>query len=95
MIKDEKEIHQCLPRALWEVIGTSRLSGYRDLNSRSPAAKAGESRNRVLSDSELKAPFEEINDNRFNLFVRFAYYTGARGGEINSISRENIFSNHM
>ena len=37
----------------------------------------------------------EIRDNRFNLFVRFAYYTGARSGEIRSISRENIFSNHI
>ena len=52
-------------------------------------------RNRVLSDSELKTLLDEIRDNRFNLFVRFAYYTGARKGEINSISRENIFSNHI
>jgi len=55
----------------------------------------GESRNRVLSDSELKSLLDEIRDNRFNLFVRFAYYTGARSGEIRSISRENIFSNHI
>ncbi|HIO73683.1 MAG TPA: hypothetical protein EYN38_11320 [Flavobacteriales bacterium] len=55
----------------------------------------GESRNRVLSDSELKTLLDEIRDNRFNLFVRFAYYTGARSGEIRSISRENIFSNHI
>ena len=54
-----------------------------------------ESRNRVLSDSELKTLLDEIKDNRFNLFVRFAYYTGARSGEIRSISRENIFSNHI
>ena len=54
-----------------------------------------ESRNRVLSDSELKNLLDKIEDNRFNLFVRFAYYTGARSGEIRSISRENIFSNHM
>ena len=55
----------------------------------------GESRNRVLSDSELKTLLDEIKDNRFNLFVRFAYYTGARSGEIRSISKENIFSNHI
>ena len=55
----------------------------------------GESRNRVLSDSELKTLLDKIKDNRFNLFVRFAYYTGARSGEIRCISRENIFSNHM
>ena len=55
----------------------------------------GESRNRVLSDSELKTLLDKIKDTRFNLFVRFAYYTGARSGEIRSISRENIFSNHI
>jgi integrase len=55
----------------------------------------GESRNRVLNDSELKTLLDKIKDNRFNLFVRFAYYTGARSGEIRSISRENIFSNHI
>ena len=55
----------------------------------------GESRNRVLSNSELNTLLDEIRDNRFNLFVRFAYYTGARSGEIRSISRENIFSNHI
>ena len=55
----------------------------------------GESRSRVLSDSEIKTLLDELRDNRFNLFVRFAYYTGARSGEIRSISRENIFSNHI
>ena len=55
----------------------------------------GESRNRVISDSELKTLLDEIRDYRFNMFVRFAYYTGARSGEIRSISRENIFSNHI
>ena len=55
----------------------------------------GESRNRVLSDSELKTLLDEIRDNRFNLFVRFAYYTGARSGEIRSISKENIFDKHI
>ena len=54
-----------------------------------------ENRSRVLSDSELKTLLDKIRDNRFNLFVRFAYYTGARSGEIRSISRENIFSNHI
>ena len=54
-----------------------------------------ETRNRVLSDSELNTLIDKIRDNHFNLFVRFAYYTGARSGEIRSISRENIFSNHL
>jgi len=55
----------------------------------------GESRNRVISDSELKTLLDEIRDNRFNLFVRFAFYTGARSGEIRSISKENIYPQHI
>ena len=60
-----------------------------------PGDTKGESRNRVLNDSELKTLLDEIRDNRFNLFVRFAYHTGARSGEIRFISIENIFSNHI
>ena len=55
----------------------------------------GESRNRVLSDSELKTLLDEIRDNRFNLFVRFAYYSGARSGEIRRLSRENVYPQHI
>ena len=51
----------------------------------------GESRNRVLNDKELKTLLDEISDNRFNLFVRFAYYSGARSGEIRRLSRENVY----
>ena len=55
----------------------------------------GESRTRVLSDTELKILFDQIEDNRFNLFVKFAYYTGARSGEIRSMRKELIFENHI
>ena len=55
----------------------------------------GESRNRVLSDSELKTLLDEIRDYRFNLFVRFAYYSGARSGEIRRLSRENVYPQHI
>ena len=55
----------------------------------------GESRSRVLSDSELKTLLDEIRDNRFNLFVRFAYFTGARSGEIRRLSRENVYPQHI
>ena len=34
----------------------------------------GESRNRVLSDSELKTLLDNIEDNRFNLFVRLLHW---------------------
>ena len=55
----------------------------------------GESRNRVISDSELQILLDGVRDRSFNLFVKFAYYTGARSGEIRAIKRDNIFSNHI
>ena len=55
----------------------------------------GESRHRVLNDAELKKLFDEIRDNHFNQFVRFAYYSGARSGEIRRISRENVYPQHI
>ena len=34
--------------------------------------------------------FTVIKDDRFNSFVRFAYYTGARSGEIRSLPRDCV-----
>ena len=55
-----------------------------------PGDTKGESRIRTYSAAELKLMFAEINDESFNAFVRFAYYTGARSGEIRRLSRENV-----
>ena len=48
----------------------------------------GESRLRTYTEKELKLLFSDIKDEKFNSFIRFAYYTGARSGEIRSISRD-------
>ena len=55
----------------------------------------GETRSRVLSKNELNKLFKNITDNQFNKFVRFAYYTGARSGEIRRISNENVFNEYI
>ena len=55
----------------------------------------GESRHRVFSEKELKLLFDDAKDERFNQFIRFAYYTGARSGEIRHISKENLFSDYI
>ena len=39
--------------------------------------------------------FANIEDKSFNSFVRFAYYTGARSGEIRSISRDNVLEGSL
>jgi len=50
----------------------------------------GEPRQRVFTKSELDLMFNEIQDGDFNSFVKFAYYTGARSGEIRNIQPDNL-----
>ncbi len=50
-------------------------------------------RMRVFSDEELKVMFQHITPPDFNRFVKFAYYTGARLGEIRAIKPEHINGN--
>ena len=54
-----------------------------------------ESRHRVINSEELQSIFDNMNDKKFNSFVRLAYYTGARSGEIRHISKENLFSDYL
>ena len=49
-----------------------------------------EARARVFSKKEMALIFDKVNDYRFNQFVRFAYYTGARSGEIRNIEQNQI-----
>jgi len=60
-----------------------------------PGDTIGEARHRTYTVEELKLMFAEIQDEKFNSFVRFAYYTGARRGEIRSISRENVLEGSL
>ena len=55
-----------------------------------PGDTKGEARHRTYTADELKLMFDNIQDASFNRFVRFAYYTGARSGEIRSISTDNL-----
>ncbi len=55
----------------------------------------GEPRQRTYTGIELKMMFKNIKPMNFNSFVQFAYYTGARSGEIRSISSENIHSDSI
>ena len=55
----------------------------------------GEPRKRVYTADELDLLFNQITDKDFNTFVHFAYYTGARSGEIRSLSRENVLDESL
>ena len=59
-----------------------------------PGDTKGESRIRTYTQNELKKMFTFIEDDIFNSFVQFAYYTGARSGEIRSISRDNVLEDY-
>ena len=60
-----------------------------------PGGNKYEARTRVFTREELDLMFEKITPKHFNLFVQFAYYTGARSGEIRRISKKNIFSDYI
>ena len=60
-----------------------------------PGGNKYEARTRVFTSEELGLMFERFTPKHFNLFVQFAYYSGARSGEIRRISKENIFPNYI
>ena len=54
-----------------------------------------DARERVFSKKELNLLFKHVTPHHFNQFIRFAYYSGARSGEIRRISRATIFIEYM
>ena len=60
-----------------------------------PGDTKGESRLRTYTECELNLMFTGIKDVRFNSFVRFAYYTGARSGEIRSLSIDCVLEDSL
>jgi len=81
------------------VINSCNNWGYKYELIAKPARMEGgskwETRDRVFTDSELKKILEEIRGTSFNSFVQFAYYTGARSGEIRSISIDNVLKGSL
>ena len=55
----------------------------------------GVPRTRVFSQSELELLFNNVSDQEFGDFIKFAYYTGARSGEIRQISKESIKDDYI
>lgn len=67
------------------------ISKYKSI----PGGNKYDARNRVFTDHELKLLFDKVTPYHFNQFVRFAYYTGARSGEIRRILSQNVFFDYM
>ena len=60
-----------------------------------PGDTKGESRHRTFTKDELYSLFNNIKDPDYNAFVRFAYYTGARSGEIRSIPTKHVHDGYL
>ena len=60
-----------------------------------PGDTKGESRLRTFTKEELQLMFSCITNKKFNQFVQFAYYTGARSGEIRSLTQENVLDDSV
>ena len=65
-------------------------NGYVQTANKLPGDTKGIPRTRVLSRIELELLFRNVKSLKFCDFIKFAYYTGARSGEIRSLSSEQI-----
>ena len=60
-----------------------------------PGDTKTEARHRTYTKDELNRMFQNIQDNDFNKFVQFAYYTGARSGEIRTLTRDQVLEDSL
>ena len=70
-------------------------NGYLDKIKKIEGDQQGQPRLRVLNDKEMQLVLNDIQDDLFKSFVRFAYYTGARRGELLNIKSINIENHTM
>lgn len=70
-------------------------NGYSTNQRKIEGDMRGESRLRVLNKSELNILLNNVEPPEFNKFVSFAYYTGARRGEIAKTSADMIRGNSL
>ena len=60
-----------------------------------PGNTKTEARHRTYTKDELNSMFKNMQDNNFNKFVQFAYYTGARSGEIRTLTRDQVLEDSL
>ena len=70
-------------------------NGLTDKKEKLKGGSNWENRSRVYNDLELNLLFNELRDQNFNSFVKFAYFTGARSGEIRRLKPENIADGYL
>ncbi len=60
-----------------------------------PGDTKSESRLITYKKREINLMFTKIKDDPLNAFVRFAYHTSARSGEIRSLSRDRVLKDSL
>ena len=70
-------------------------NGLTDKKEKLNGGSNWENRSRVYNDLELNLLFNELRDQDFNSFVKFAYFTGARSGEIRRLKPDNIADGYL
>lgn len=66
--------------------------GYLKSYQKIPGGNNYDPRTRVYTKKELDILFQGVTPHHFNQFIQFAYYSGARIGEIRRISRVDVLS---
>ena len=75
--------------------GWGVAQGYLQSYQKIPGGSNYDPRSRVYTKKELDIIFQGVTPYHFNQFVQFAYYSGARSGEIRRISRVDVLSQYM
>jgi integrase len=71
------------------------VQGYLQSYQKIPGGSNYDPRTRVYTKKELDILFQGVTPYHFNQFIQFAYYSGARIGEIRRISRVDVLSEYM
>ena len=69
--------------------------GYLKSYQKIPGGSNYDPRTRVYTKKELDILFQGVTPYHFNQFIQFAYYSGARIGEIRRISRVEVLSEYI
>jgi integrase len=71
------------------------VQGYLQSYQKIPGGSNYDPRTRVYTKKELDILFQGVTPYHFNQFIQFAYYSGARIGEIRRISRVDVLYEYM
>ena len=87
--------HMTIRGFAWVYVTGDLRMGLTDKKEKLNGGSNWENRSRVYNDLELNRLFNELRNQDFNSFVKFAYFTGARIFEIRRQKPENIADGYL